>query len=246
MIDTFTIYEELSASLGDAPARVITKALSKIHDELANSVNKHEFNELKEIVADLAAAQHRTEMRLESIAQKFDELAEAQRKTEIRLEELAEAQHKTEETLSALIKRVDNIEIQLGGLSMVVGYGLEDKLYQHINKFIQKVFLVEPINTILRKYINYDDGRTDEVNIYTECKAGNAEILVVGECKAQPGKKDIDRFVKMCERVKKCCGKEVYEYIIGYTFMPDIETYIKNNYPQLKFYRNYEIEYGKY
>jgi len=302
MLDTFSIYEELSVSLGDAPARAITKTLAKMHDDLANTVTKTEFNELKSIVAELAEAQKRTEVKMEELAEaqrkteervnelaeaqkrtevkmeelaeaqrkteerldaltkrmdelaeaqkkteeRLNELAEAQRKTEERVNELAEAQRKTEETLTKLIKRVDNIEVQLGGLSMAVGYGIEDKLYPHIDRFVKKVFAVEPENTILRQNIEYDVDKFDEINLYTEGIKDGEEVLVIGECKAQPGKKDIDRFIKMCQRVEKFTGKKVLKYMVGYTFMPPVERYLAYQYPELKYFKTYEIEHGKY
>ncbi|MBI3273141.1 MAG: hypothetical protein HYZ53_29395 [Planctomycetes bacterium] len=51
-------------------------------------VTREDFTELKSIVAGLAAAQARTEKRVEA-------LAEAQQRTEKRLGELAEAQQRT-------------------------------------------------------------------------------------------------------------------------------------------------------
>jgi len=101
----------------------IKNALLDLVEEMDNSVKKEDFNELKAIVAELAEAQKRTEERLDTLSLRMEELAEAQKKTEerlnaltLRVEELAEAQKKTEESLNKLIKRVDDIEVQLGGL----------------------------------------------------------------------------------------------------------------------------------
>ncbi len=62
-------------------------------------VKREDFTELKKIVQDLAQAQNRTELRLEELAQaqsrteiRLEELAQAQSRTELRLEELAQAQ----------------------------------------------------------------------------------------------------------------------------------------------------------
>ena len=225
MLDSFQIYEELSKTIGDEAAKSLTKTLTKIYDDLSNTVTKVEFNELKEIVS---------------------ELAEAQRKTEQRLEELAEAQKKTEESLNKLIKRVDNIEVQLGGLSMAVGYGIEDKLYPHISKFAQKYFGITVEDTVLRKNVIYPDGKFDEINLYISGKKDEKDLLVLGECKAQPGKKDIDKFMKMVSRLKDFFKKEIFPFVVGYTFNPIVEQYILKRYPELKFFKTYEIEYEKY
>jgi DNA repair exonuclease SbcCD ATPase subunit len=53
-------------------------------------------------VEELAAAQRRTEERLETVALRVEELAAAQRRTEERIEELAAAQRRTEERIEEL------------------------------------------------------------------------------------------------------------------------------------------------
>lgn len=252
----------------------IRSVLLDLVDEMDNSVKKEDFNELKEIVAELAEAQKRTEERVNELAEaqkkteeRLNELAEAQKKTEERLNELAEAQKKTEERLDSLTKRVeelaeaqkrteeallklanrvDDIEDHLGGLSMVVGYSIEDDLYPYMNQFSKKVFNIDMKSITLRKFVEYSDGREDELNIFIEGSKDGKRVYLIGECKAQPGKKDIDRFVKTVERYKKHTGSTVFSFIVGYIFPPKVEKHIKELYPDLKFFKTYEIKYGAY
>jgi hypothetical protein len=65
-------------------------------------VRRTDFDELKAVVRDLAEAQKRTEQRIEELAQTQKELAEAQKRTEQRIEELAEAQKRTEQRIEEL------------------------------------------------------------------------------------------------------------------------------------------------
>jgi len=89
----------------------IKKEIIKIIDERIREVHvtREDFRELKEIVrdlgiktAELADAQKRTEQRVE-------ELAEAQKRTEQRVEELAEAQKKSEERLTRVEIALDEL-----------------------------------------------------------------------------------------------------------------------------------------
>ena len=80
MMNTLAIYQELSGTLGNDAAMKIAAVMGKIYDELKNSVTKDEFKDLRNIVAELAEAQKRTEIKVE-------ELAEAQRRTEIKTDE---------------------------------------------------------------------------------------------------------------------------------------------------------------
>ena len=110
MIDTFSIYNDLKDSFGDEPARKMTQVIRQIYEELSQSVRKEDFNELKSVVKELVEAQHQTEKRLDSLTVKVEELAEAQKRTESRVEELAEAQHQTE-------KRLDSLTVKVGELA---------------------------------------------------------------------------------------------------------------------------------
>jgi hypothetical protein len=134
----------------------------------------------------------------------------------------------------------------LGGLSMAVRYGIEDKLYPHMKRFAEDVFGIEPQTVILREHIMYPDGTFDEANIYIEGLEGQERVYVVGECKAQPGKKDIERFMKMIKRLGnyKTDGK-IYPFIVGYAFHPSVLDYLKTNYPELRYFKTYEIEFGE-
>ncbi len=102
MINTLSIYEDLRQCLGDEAARKLAGLMGKLYEEIAQTVTKQDFNELTRVVSELAEAQKRTEARVE-------ELAEAQRRTEERVEELAEAQKRTEQRLDSLTLRVEEL-----------------------------------------------------------------------------------------------------------------------------------------
>lgn len=95
MLNTLKIFEELKETIEPSAAKKIAEVVGKVYEELSNVVTKVEFNELKDVVRELAEAQKRTEQRV-------GELAEAQKRTEQRVEELAEAQKRTEERLTRL------------------------------------------------------------------------------------------------------------------------------------------------
>ncbi len=97
----------------DPPLRevllAILEEMEKQRAQWEQSITKTEFNELKNIVAqlgktvnELAEAQKKTEEKVNELAEAQKELAEAQKKTEQRLNELAEAQKKTEEKVNEL------------------------------------------------------------------------------------------------------------------------------------------------
>ena len=120
MINTYALYEELAVSLGESPAKAIMRVVGRVYEDLSQTVTKDDFNRLANAVSELAEAQKRTEEKIEA-------LAEAQRKTEERLdrlsqrvEELAEAQRKTEERLNELAEAQRKTEERLDRLSQRV------------------------------------------------------------------------------------------------------------------------------
>ncbi|MCX7966053.1 MAG: hypothetical protein N2596_05465, partial [Syntrophorhabdaceae bacterium] len=144
----------------------LKREIIKIIDERIRQahVTKEDFSELKAIVkdlgiktAELAEAQKRTEERVEELAQaqkrteerveelaqaqkrteeRVEELAQAQKRTEERVEELAQAQKRTEEALTILTREHGITRKMLGGLSLTVGYRLEDEAFKALPQLL--------------------------------------------------------------------------------------------------------------
>ncbi|HKK99924.1 MAG TPA: hypothetical protein VJ943_06710 [Desulfotignum sp.] len=214
-------------------------------DELAEAQNRTEKR-----LEELAQAQNRTEKGLESLTARVDELAQAQNRTEQRLEsltarvdELAQAQSRTELIVQKLSENAVDIRKQMGGLAMAVGYGIEDKLMPHIPEFVDTAFGIRA-DIVDRRNIVYPDGSYDEANIYVEGEKNGNRIYLIGECKAQPGKRDFDKFAGLLGRIRENREGNVSGMMIGYHYAPDVENYAKENYPAIKFYRTFEVERG--
>jgi len=117
VINTLRIYEELSEVMDPRPAQKLASVLGLIYEDLQDTVKRSDFEALQRVVSELAVsqkelaeAQKRTEARVE-------ELAEAQKRTEARVEELAEAQKRTEARVEELSAAQKQTEIRLGELA---------------------------------------------------------------------------------------------------------------------------------
>ncbi len=107
MIDTFAIYSDLKESFGDEPARKMAGVIGQIYSELSQSVRRDDFNELKSVVAELAEAQITTGRRLDSLTVKVEELAEAQKRTEQEVRKLAKGLRETRQMVGGLSTVLD-------------------------------------------------------------------------------------------------------------------------------------------
>lgn len=102
-LSVIAIRERLEACFAPEQASLLEDVFDELYGDL---VRVGDFRELKGIVGRLAQAQERTEQRLEQLTERIDRLAQAQERTEQRLEQLAHAQERTEQRLQRLSEDV--------------------------------------------------------------------------------------------------------------------------------------------
>jgi len=228
----------------------LIKAFELFKEEIAETVKRSDFEELKAVVRELAEAQKRTEESLESFKKTteenfnrvwmaIDELAEAQKRTEQRVEELAEAQKRTEEELRTLIKGQKEIRQELGGLSHTVGYRLEDESYKALPELLRQEMGLEIKGRLKRDFVEIGEDRYIEVNIIGEGTLNGRVYLIVGEAKTQPKKRDIDEFIKRAEEIKRYIPKEQMRVLVTYHASPPVLRYAKDK--GIKVFFSYEF-----
>ncbi len=225
-------------------------------EELAEAQKRTEAR-----VEELAEAQKRTEARLDSLTLRVEELAEAQKRTEARVEELAEAQKRTEARLDSLAEKVEllaeaqaktekvvqglvkdmrSVKKQLAGLSDTVGYGLEDRAIKSLPGLLRERLSLD-VRVMDRRFLEYPDGGDDEINIYGEGVLDDKPAYVIGESKAQLGRKDVGRFRKLIERVRKHLDGFVIPLLVVYSVRPEVERYALKNIPDILIIKSYEL-----
>lgn len=202
---------------------------------------------LEERVAELAEAQRRTEERVEELAEaqrrteeRLAELAEAQRRTEervdrleerlesleLRMEELAEAQRRTEEAILELTRGLTETRKMVGGLSNTVGYALEDRAIMVMPSLLRRRFGMEAQGPFVRRFITLED-REFEINMVGKAAKDGETWDVVGEGKAHLSRKDVDRFLRLVDRLKEAgqIGPRVLPIMATYSVRPAVERY---------------------
>ncbi len=209
--DEMNSLRDVVAELAEAQRRTEERVnqLAQRMDELAEAQRRTEerVNQLAQRMDELAEAQRRTEERVNQLAQRMDELAEAQRRTEERvkqlaqrMDELAEAQRRTEETLNALLKRQRIYEQKVDGLSHSFGFLLEDRAIQSLPEVLEREG-VEVIGSLRSLEIELD--RVYEINIYGLVEEDGVKKVLLGECKSRASKKELQRFLKVVDKVKE-------------------------------------------
>ncbi|MCS7214994.1 MAG: hypothetical protein NZ826_02435, partial [Thermodesulfovibrio sp.] len=126
---------------------------------------------------------------------KVEELAEAQKRTEKKVEELAEAQRRTEEEVRKLAIALNFTRADLGGLSKTMSYAFENEAFRVLPKILKERFNIE----IKERFIRQEIGGK-EINIFAKGKRDGKDILILGESKLRIGeKREIEDLLKEIE-----------------------------------------------
>jgi len=130
---------------------------------------------------------------------------------------------------------------ELGGLANSFGYMLENEAIRFLPGILKREKGIE-IQVMDRRYIVYADGQDDELNIYGEGLLEGKKVYVIGESKSQLGKKDLNRFHKLVERVSEHLQAKLYPVIVTRSVHPKLESYAKDKIEELEIYKSYELK----
>ena len=227
------------------------------------TIERNDFNEMRQALQELAksqqklmetqdrsdarierliASQDRADARIEKLIESQSEMRQSLQELSVSQRKLSEAQALTEKSVKALADSQKTMAAQLGGLSMAVGYGIEDKIMPDLKDFALQKYGID-VTMVDRRNVVYPDGGYDEINLYAEGIRNNQSVFLIGECKAQPGKKDFDRFDKMLRRLQKVLNGDIVPFIVGYHYAPEVETYADLRHPRILRYKTFQISH---
>lgn len=106
----------------------------------------------------------------------------------------------------------------MGGLSNTVGYVLKNEAFKHLPKLLMRDHQIKVTKKLKRDFIIYPNNKYEEVNILGKGLRGEEEIYILGECKVQLGKKDIDEFLRKVQRIRRIL--EGKYFLVFVTHMP--------------------------
>ena len=206
MADRMAMLEKLGNAFAEEQAELLSEVIFNAYNEL---VRRADFNELKDVVRDLAEAQSRTEERVGA-------LAEAQGRTEKRVEELAEAQQRTEYAVQQLAQ-------QVGGLSNRMGGDLEDIAADLIHDSLQRE-LGWQVDGLGRAWQSWD-GTEEEIDVFGKVHdpaRPDTPLWVVAEVKFNLTMRDYERFELLLERAARHLEGEIVPICFCYRIRPAV------------------------
>jgi hypothetical protein len=179
-------------------------------------VNRADFHKLTEVVHDLGEAQKRTEMRVE-------ELADAQKRTEIHVDELARSQQEMRVTmqdmqgsLQEMQRAVTDLAKQVGGLSNAVGANLEDFACDLVPELLEKYWRFVTVSAGPEE-LTTADGVGREFDVVVRGTIDGRPVTVLCETKATVSTTEVSKFLRIVEKVREAYpGEEIRPLFFGY------------------------------
>jgi hypothetical protein len=157
------------------------------------------------------------------------------------VKDLAEAQKRTEIELRELVGEHRKTRTQLGGLSMTIGYTLEDKAFKALPALLKKDYGLIVKEKLKRKFVTDNKGQPVEVNIIGQADQNGQTSVIVGEAKSQLSKNDIDAFMRKKLNRLKGIYDRIFPILITYMISePDVEEYAKGK--GIILYYSYDLE----
>jgi hypothetical protein len=185
------IRERLRGVFSETQADVLAHVVAESRDDLVTRADFHALTdvvrELAESQKELADAQKRTEFRME-------ELVVAQGRTGSRMEELADAQKE-------LTWAMKDTRTQLGGLAQSVGYGLEAYAMDRIPKILSRhMHFVEEASGP-EQFISATGGQ-DEVDVVVRGTLSGKPVVFLCKTKTKISPQEVRDFLVTVNRVR--------------------------------------------
>ena len=169
-------------------------------------VERKDFDELKGEVTKLTIS--------------VDRLAEAQVKTEQKVEKLEESVDKLAVAQAKTEQAIKHLSINISGLSDTIGFGLEDIARTVVPGYLERHENIY-IEELQRGFIEVD-GVEREIDLFGECNRDGETILIIGEVKSRIYEGEVKKFVSNVINPIRKSEKErrIYPLMFGYVIHP--------------------------
>lgn len=183
----------------------LMKAFELFKEEIAGTVKRSDFEELK-------ASVHGEISRLDKA---LVELAEAQKETQKGMTRLDKA-------MKELAIAQKNTQREIGGLSHTIGYTLENEAYKALPGILKKRYNITVEGRLSRRFIEYPDGKEEEINIIGKGRIDSRKVNIIGEAKSQLSIRGIDDFLKRVRRLDKVISGEKFFIAVTHSARPSV------------------------
>jgi hypothetical protein len=145
-----------------------------------------------------------------------EDLAEAQKRTEHRVEQLAESQLEMQHAITGLTRQVGDLAKQVGGLSNAIGANLEDFACDLVPELLEKYWRLATVSAGPEE-LTSADGAAREFDVVVRGTIDGRPVVVVCETKATVTTTEVSKFLRIVEKVRAAHpGEDVRPLFFGY------------------------------
>ena len=261
MINTLKIFNDLKQTMDPTAAEKIVDVIGSVYEELRNSVTKVEFNELKEVVKELAGNVNDLTKRVDILAIRMAELTQRVDTLTIRMAELTQRvdtltkrmdeltvnvsrlERKVEDLvgeMKGMKMTIQDIRQEIGGMSHAIGYGLEDQSYLTLPPILQRDHAITLKGRLKRGFLETGRNKFIEINIWGQGEREGKSIEIIGETKTQLKKRDVDKFLQTIQAIQPHIDHSIHPICITYQTSPAVIHYAKEK--GITLYFTYELQ----
>ena len=235
MINTLKIFNDLKQTMDPSAAEKIVDVITSVYEELQNSVTKVEFNELKEIVKDLAGQVSNLTKRMDELTQRVDTLA-------VRMDELTQRVEDLVGEMKGIKVTIQDMRQEIGGMSHAIGYGLEDQSYLTLPPILKRDHAITLKGRLKRGFLETARNKYIEINIWGQGERDGKPIEIIGEAKTQLKKRDVDKFLQTLEAIRPHIDHSIHPICVTYQTSPSVIHYAKEK--GITLYFTYDLQSG--
>ena len=198
------IRSRLVRAFPENQANLLAEVLVESHAEL---VNRADFHKLTEVVHDLGEAQKRTEIHV-------DELARSQQEMRVTMQEMQASQQAMQGSLQAMQasqqemqRAVTDLAKQVGGLSNAVGANLEDFACDLVPELLEKYWRFVTVSAGPEE-LTTTDGVSREFDVVVRGTIDGRPVTVLCETKATVSTTEVSKFLRIVEKVREAYPRE--------------------------------------
>ena len=207
------IRSRLVRAFPENQADLLAEVLVESHAEL---VNRADFHKLTEVVHDLADAQKRTELHVDELARSQQEMRVTMQEMQASQQAMQASQQDMQGSLQEMQRAITDLAKQVGGLSNAVGANLEDFACDLVPELLEKYWRFVTVSAGPEE-LTTADGVGREFDVVVRGTIDGRPVTVLCETKATVSTTEVSKFLRIVEKVREAYpGEDIRPLFFGY------------------------------
>ena len=207
------IRSRLVRAFPENQADLLAEVLVESHAEL---VNRADFHKLTEVVHDLGEAQKRTEIHVDELARSQQEMRVTMQEMQATMRDMQASQQEMQGSLQEMQRAVTDLAKQVGGLSNTVGANLEDFACDLVPELLEKYWRFVTVSAGPEE-LTTTDGVSREFDVVVRGTIDGRPVTVLCETKATVSTTEVSKFLRIVEKVREAYpGEDIRPLFFGY------------------------------